>query len=232
MRSVVVGDQVQCLVLGCFAVDLTQELQPLDVGVPLQAPTNDLSVQDVQRCKQRGRAMALVVVRHGLRTPFLHRQAWLRAIQSLHLALLVAAQHQRMLGQGHVLRHDVFELVHEPGIARGLEAAQDVRLEAVRVPMPHDRVRCGVRADRRRSRPHAGELRGRARSAAAGDAVFPKETFLHAIRRSLKEKCAMIPLNDEAFAWGARAVASASCLSPRSRPAGQAAWRSQSTSPR
>jgi|GEM_PF-5599060 hypothetical protein len=42
----------------------------------------------------------------------------------------------------------------------------------------------------------------------------------------------MIPLNDEAFAWGARAVASASCLSPRSRPAGQAAWRSQSTSPR
>jgi len=62
--------------------------------------------------------------------------------------------------------------------------------------------------------------------------ICPKETFLNAIRRSLQEKCAMIPLNEEAFAWGARAVASASCLSPRSRPAGQAAWRSQSTSPR
>jgi 2-oxoisovalerate ferredoxin oxidoreductase beta subunit len=36
--------------------------------------------------------------------------------------------------------------------------------------------------------------------------LFPKETFLNAIRRALKEKCAMIPLNEEAFAWGARAV--------------------------
>jgi len=36
--------------------------------------------------------------------------------------------------------------------------------------------------------------------------IFPKETFLNAIRRALKEKCAMIPLNEEAFAWGARAV--------------------------
>jgi 2-oxoisovalerate ferredoxin oxidoreductase beta subunit len=36
--------------------------------------------------------------------------------------------------------------------------------------------------------------------------LFPKETFLAAIRQALKEKCAMIPLNEEAFAWGARMV--------------------------
>jgi 2-oxoisovalerate ferredoxin oxidoreductase beta subunit len=36
--------------------------------------------------------------------------------------------------------------------------------------------------------------------------LFPKETFLTAIRQALKEKCAMIPLNEEAFAWGARMV--------------------------
>ncbi|MFL6195361.1 MAG: 2-oxoacid:acceptor oxidoreductase family protein [Thermoanaerobaculia bacterium] len=36
--------------------------------------------------------------------------------------------------------------------------------------------------------------------------LFPKETFLTAIRQALKEKCAMIPLNEEAFNWGARAV--------------------------
>jgi 2-oxoisovalerate ferredoxin oxidoreductase beta subunit len=34
--------------------------------------------------------------------------------------------------------------------------------------------------------------------------IFPKETFLSAIRQALKEKCAMIPLNEEAFAWGAK----------------------------
>ena len=36
--------------------------------------------------------------------------------------------------------------------------------------------------------------------------LFPKETFLAAIRQALKEKCAMIPLNEEAFNWGVRAV--------------------------
>ncbi|OGT97197.1 MAG: thiamine pyrophosphate-binding protein [Gemmatimonadetes bacterium RIFCSPLOWO2_02_FULL_71_11] len=33
--------------------------------------------------------------------------------------------------------------------------------------------------------------------------IFPKETFLAAIRQALQDKCAMIPLNEEAFAWGA-----------------------------
>jgi 2-oxoisovalerate ferredoxin oxidoreductase beta subunit len=36
--------------------------------------------------------------------------------------------------------------------------------------------------------------------------LFPKETFLTAIRQALKDKCAMIPLNEEAFNWGVRAV--------------------------
>jgi 2-oxoisovalerate ferredoxin oxidoreductase beta subunit len=39
--------------------------------------------------------------------------------------------------------------------------------------------------------------------------LFPKETFLAAIRQALAEKCALIPLNEEAFAWGARAAAEA-----------------------
>jgi 2-oxoisovalerate ferredoxin oxidoreductase beta subunit len=34
--------------------------------------------------------------------------------------------------------------------------------------------------------------------------LYPKETFLTGIRQALKEKCAMIPLNEEAFAWGAK----------------------------
>jgi 2-oxoisovalerate ferredoxin oxidoreductase beta subunit len=33
--------------------------------------------------------------------------------------------------------------------------------------------------------------------------VFPPDTFLTAIRQALEDKCAMIPLNEEAFAWGA-----------------------------
>jgi 2-oxoisovalerate ferredoxin oxidoreductase beta subunit len=36
--------------------------------------------------------------------------------------------------------------------------------------------------------------------------IFPKETFLAAVRQMLKDKCALIPLNEEAFAWGVKAV--------------------------
>jgi 2-oxoisovalerate ferredoxin oxidoreductase beta subunit len=36
--------------------------------------------------------------------------------------------------------------------------------------------------------------------------LFPEETFLEAIRQALAHKCAMIPLNEEAFRWGRKAV--------------------------
>jgi 2-oxoisovalerate ferredoxin oxidoreductase beta subunit len=40
----------------------------------------------------------------------------------------------------------------------------------------------------------------------AAAAPFPEETFLTAIRQALATKCALIPLNEEAFAWGVKAV--------------------------
>ena len=40
----------------------------------------------------------------------------------------------------------------------------------------------------------------------AATELFPEETLLTAIRQALKSKCAMIPLNEEAFAWGSQAV--------------------------
>ena len=36
--------------------------------------------------------------------------------------------------------------------------------------------------------------------------IFPEETFLVAIRQALAQRCAMIPMNEEAFQWGQRAV--------------------------
>ncbi len=36
--------------------------------------------------------------------------------------------------------------------------------------------------------------------------LFPEGTFLTAIRMALKEKCALIPLNEEAFAWGIKSA--------------------------
>jgi len=42
----------------------------------------------------------------------------------------------------------------------------------------------------------------------AATGLFPPDTFLTAIRSALKDKCALIPLNEEAFAWGRRAIGS------------------------
>ena len=96
MCGVVVGDQVQRLSLGRFAVDFLQELQPLGVGVALLTLCDDFAVQNVERCKQGRRAVALVVVRHRLRTALFQWQAGLGTVERLHLTLLIAAQHQRM----------------------------------------------------------------------------------------------------------------------------------------
>ena len=36
--------------------------------------------------------------------------------------------------------------------------------------------------------------------------LFPQDTFLAAVRQALASKCAMIPMNEEAFQWGRKAV--------------------------
>ena len=43
----------------------------------------------------------------------------------------------------------------------------------------------------------------------AATGIFPEETFRTAIRLALKDKCALIPLNEEAFAWGVKSVRTA-----------------------
>jgi hypothetical protein len=84
--------------------------------------------------------VALVVVREGLGASLLQRQSGLRAIQRLHLAFFVAAQHQGMLGRRHVQPHDVFELLHKLRVTRDLEAARQVGLQAVGLPVTHHRA--------------------------------------------------------------------------------------------
>jgi hypothetical protein len=106
--------------------------------VALLALADDLGIEHVERGEQRGRAIALVVVRHGGRTALLERQSRLRAIGRLHLALLVASQHQRVLGRRHVQAHDVFELLDKQRIARDLEAVNEMRLQAIGAPVPRD----------------------------------------------------------------------------------------------
>ena len=45
VRGVVVGDQMQRLALGRFALDLLEEFQPLNMGVLWLALTDDLAIE-------------------------------------------------------------------------------------------------------------------------------------------------------------------------------------------
>ena len=81
--DIVVGNHVQRLVLRSLPIDLAQELQPLDVRVPRLALADDLAVKDVERGERRCGAVALVVVCHGRRAPFLQRQFGLCMVQLL-----------------------------------------------------------------------------------------------------------------------------------------------------
>ncbi len=60
------------------------------------------------------------------------------SLQRLDLALLVDGQHHRVGGWGHVEADDILDLggEGEGGVARALEHAQPMRLEAVSVPDP------------------------------------------------------------------------------------------------
>ncbi len=71
MGGIVVTDEMQLFVFGCFAVGLTQEGQPLGVAVALLALADDLTVQHAQGGKQGCGAVALirVIVKSGVWQP-------------------------------------------------------------------------------------------------------------------------------------------------------------------
>jgi hypothetical protein len=58
---------------------------------------DDAPVRDVQRGKQRRRAVPLLVMGHGATPALFKGQPRLRAIERLNLALLVDAQHNRLV---------------------------------------------------------------------------------------------------------------------------------------
>jgi hypothetical protein len=85
------------------------------VPVPLLTEAIDLAVRHIQSGEQSSCAVGFVVVRHGRAASAFQGQPRLRTVQSLNLALLVHAQHQRVLGRIQVQTDDVFQFLGEPG---------------------------------------------------------------------------------------------------------------------
>ena len=80
------------------------------------ASANRYTLQNIKSREQRGRAIALVIMRHGPGAPLLQRQAWLRAIKRLNLAFLVNTKYQRVVRWVHIETNDILKTRDKLGI--------------------------------------------------------------------------------------------------------------------
>ena len=77
VSCVVVDNDMNVLVFRSLVVDESQEFEPFLMAMPRHAGSDDLTVQNVESCKQSSGPVAFVVVSHRASAPFLERQSWL-----------------------------------------------------------------------------------------------------------------------------------------------------------
>ena len=139
---VVVQYQMHFQVGRHLALDLPQKRQELLVPMAGVAAPDHLAAGDVQRGKERGGAVPIVIMGLPLGLTRSQRQNRLAAIQRLDLTFFVHAQDDRTgrLGRVEVEADDVAHLFHKERIARKFEVLLQMRLEPVGVPDAHDGV--------------------------------------------------------------------------------------------
>jgi hypothetical protein len=132
--GVVVEDDMDQLASRDLALDGIEKADEFDVAVALHAAANYGAVEHAEGGEQRGGAVPLVIVRHGLAAPGVDRKSRLGAVECLDLALFVNRQHHCMSRRIEIEPDDVRELGGKAGIAGALEGAQPVRLQFVSAP--------------------------------------------------------------------------------------------------
>lgn len=138
---VIIDDQMQVEMGWCLGVNLFEEPNELLMPMPGHAVADDFPVKHVQRCKQGGRTVSFVVVRHGSAAPLLHWQAGLGPIKSLNLAFLVYGENQGLVRGIEVESDNIIELFDELLVVADLKGSDKMGLETVLSP---DAAYCGL----------------------------------------------------------------------------------------
>src|SRR5208337_3402787 len=161
MSGVILEDHMDDLADWNLSLDPIEKANELLVPVLLHALPDDRTVEHVERGKERGRAVALIVVRHRPAAPLLQRQARLGAIQRLYLGFLVEGKHHRMGRWVHIKPHNIAKLLDKKRVVGQLELADTMRLKPVLAPNALHRTDAdGCRLGHGRSRP-VGRFAGR-----------------------------------------------------------------------
>src|ERR1700689_2427491 len=91
MASVVGQYDMNVEIFRSAAFDSLHEGQELFLPVLGMTLANDRSIEHIERGKESSSSMPLIVVSHGLQSPFLQRQSGLCAVERLYLTLLIDA---------------------------------------------------------------------------------------------------------------------------------------------
>ena len=113
--------------------------------VARQAFADDHARLHIECCKQRGCAVALVIVGHRGRPAILERQSRLGPVKRLNLRLFINAKHDSPVRRIEVKSDDIGDLLLEHRVARHLEPAHEVRLQASLRPDAADARRRNAR---------------------------------------------------------------------------------------
>ncbi len=128
VRRLVVHDEVNIEVLRHALVQPPKEAEKLLMAMASFAFREDDPCRDVQGGEQGCRAMTDVIVRDALDISQPHRQHRLRPIQGLDLALLVDAQHQRIVRWIEIQPDYVPHLLHKERIGGEFERSRPMWL--------------------------------------------------------------------------------------------------------
>ena len=115
-----------------------------------EALAENFALQNHQSGEQRRGPRADLIMSEGAATALLKWQARLRAIQSLHLALLIPAKNQALFWRIKVKAHHVGQLLQKFDIARELECTRSMRLEIVLLPQTAEGARTDLLNSRHR----------------------------------------------------------------------------------
>ena len=103
--------------------------QELLVPMARFALRDDVPVEDVERRKERGGAVAVVIVGYPFDITQSHRQDRLGALQRLDLGFFIHAQDQRLVRRIEVQPDHIADFLHEEGVGGKLETLATMRLQ-------------------------------------------------------------------------------------------------------
>jgi len=130
MGAIVVQDHMHVQAGRDVRLDRIEELPELPRPMPLVECANDAAGLHFQGREERGRAMAVVVMRPSLNLPGTHRQQGARAVQGLNLRFLIHAQDERLVRGMEREPHDIAHLLNKQRVGRQFERLGAMRLQA------------------------------------------------------------------------------------------------------